>query len=254
MSDHVFFPSATKIGTIVPNMVAPSDPGAILFGSTRQAILALTFLRPDESFYLREIVRRTGCGTGAVQRELKLLTHCGILRCDQRRFFHANADSPVYEPLKQIVIRTIGLGERLRNVLHRLANHIVVAFIFGSFSRGEHHQTSDVDVLVITKDDQPTSEQIGFLLGGAQEQLGREINPFVLTARQWRLKWSTDNPFVHRVFNGEKLYLIGDDDELKRLAEKRVAQAASADPAARARSAGPGRSRSQKRKGQGIGR
>jgi DNA-binding IclR family transcriptional regulator len=42
------------------------------------------FLRPDESFYLREVVRRTGCGTGSVQRGLKLLTNCGILRRDMR--------------------------------------------------------------------------------------------------------------------------------------------------------------------------
>lgn len=65
-------------------MVALVEPGGVLFGSTRQAILALTFLRPDESFYLREIVRRTGCGTGSVQRELALLTGCGILRRDRR--------------------------------------------------------------------------------------------------------------------------------------------------------------------------
>src|SRR5688500_18951710 len=97
------FRAATKLGTVVRNMVAPMDPGSILFGSTRQAILAMMFLRPGESFYLREIVRRSGRGTGSVQRELKLLTECGILRRDRNRFYQANPDSPIYEPLKQIV-------------------------------------------------------------------------------------------------------------------------------------------------------
>jgi hypothetical protein len=75
------------------------------------------------------------------------------------------------------------------------------------------------------------------LLADEQEQLGREINPFVLTAAEWQLKWSMGNPFVRRVCDGEKAYLIGDDDEFKRLAEKRVAQAAPAEPAGNRRSA-----------------
>jgi predicted nucleotidyltransferase len=244
------FSNATKLGTIVRNMVAPTNPGSILFGSTRQAILALTFLRPDESFYLREIVRRTGCGTGSVQRELKLLTGSGILRRDRHRFYQANPNSPIYEPLKQIVIRTIGIGDRLRGALHPVADQIAVALIFGSFSRGEQNERSDVDVLVITTDDQLTSDQVNTLLRHDQEQLGREINPFVLTTAEWQLKWSTGNPFVRRILDGEKVYLIGDDDELGRLAEKRVAQAAPAEPAGNRRSAGVGRARSQKRAGQ----
>src|SRR5579859_7292992 len=108
-------------------MVAPSDPGNILFGRTRQAILALTFLRPDESFYLREIVRRTGCGAGAVQRELRLLSVSGILRRDRHLFFQANPLSPVFEPLKQIVIRTVGLGERLHAALSSVEDQIALA-------------------------------------------------------------------------------------------------------------------------------
>src|SRR5882762_7389687 len=118
------------MGTIVRNMVA-LDIGTVLFGSTRRAILAMMFLRPGESFYLREIVRRSGRGTGAVQRELKLLSECGILRRDRQRFYQANVDSPIYEPLKQLVIRTIGLGDRLRTALRGAAGEVAVAFIFG---------------------------------------------------------------------------------------------------------------------------
>jgi predicted nucleotidyltransferase len=233
-------------------MVAPVNPGAILFGSTRRAILSLTFLRPDESFYLREIVRRTGCGAGSVQRELKLLTASGILRRDRQRFFQANRDCPIYEALKQIVIRTVGLGERLGDRLRPVEDLIAIALIFGSFARGEPHDRSDVDLLVIAKDNRLSAERINELLEHEQEQLGREINPFVLTAREWRLKLRTGNAFVRRLLDGEKVYLIGDDDELKRLAEKRMAQAASAGEAGNhrpSRAGGPG---SQKRQGKGT--
>jgi len=244
------FRSATKIGTIVPNMVALMDPGSILFGSTRQSILAMMFLRPGESFYLREIVRRSGRGTGSVQRELKLLTDCGILRRDRNRFYQANVDSPIYEPLKQLVIRTIGLGDRLRTALRGAAGEAAVAFIFGSFSRGEQHEASDVDVLVIARDHRLNLERVTYLLRQEQEQIGREVNPYVLTVDEWRKKLRAGNPFVRRVLEGQKLFLIGDADELKRLAEKRVAAGAAAHAAGNRRTPKPGRARSQKRQTQ----
>ncbi|QOV89730.1 nucleotidyltransferase domain-containing protein [Humisphaera borealis] len=231
-------------------MITGTEAGDILFGRTRRAILALTFLRPDESFYMREIVRRTGCGTGPVQRELKLLTDCGILRRDRQRFFRANPDSAIYEPLKQIVIRTVGLGERLRATLNPFANDIAVAFIFGSFSRGEQREQSDVDVLVVTKDSSADPHAIDAALASQQSQVGRAINPFVLPAEEWARKYRSGNAFVQRVSKSEKTYLIGDDDELERLAEERVAEAAQPDTSGSARPARAGRSRSAKREGQ----
>jgi len=233
-------------------MVAPSDPGNILFGRTRQAILALTFLRPDESFYLREIVRRTGCGAGAVQRELRLLTESGILRRDRNRFFQANPQSPVFEPLKQIVIRTVGLGERLRAALSDVEDRIATAFIFGSFARGEQHETSDVDLMVVSKDYRLSLDEITSVLRHEQAEIGREINPFVLTAVEWQNKWRSGNPFVRRVAGAEKVFLIGDADELKRLGEERMAQGALSYRAGGDRSSRPSRARSAKRKGKRV--
>jgi hypothetical protein len=39
---------------------------SILFGKTRRAILSLLYGHPDESYYLRQIVRTTGFGLGPV--------------------------------------------------------------------------------------------------------------------------------------------------------------------------------------------
>ena len=50
----------------------PEDPGTALFGKTRRRVLGLLFARPDESFFVREIVRRSGAAQGAIARELNL--------------------------------------------------------------------------------------------------------------------------------------------------------------------------------------
>jgi len=211
-------------------MDARSDPTTVLFGRTRQAILSLMFMRPDESFYLREIVRRTGRGTGAVQRELAQLAQCGILRRHKERFYQANPESPVFEPLMQLVVRSAGLVDGLRDALAAVADRIAVAFIFGSFARGEQHEASDVDVMVIARDGQITLEQIVPLLRDQQATLGREISPFVLSVNVLRRKWLAGNHFVRRVLYSEKAFLIGGEDELGRLAEERLAESPHVHP------------------------
>jgi hypothetical protein len=68
------------MSTIDPNMVTPSPAiAAGLFGRTREAVLGLLLLRPDERFHLRQIARFCRTGLGAVQRELSVLTKMGIL-------------------------------------------------------------------------------------------------------------------------------------------------------------------------------
>lgn len=205
-------------------MVAPLDPSTVLFGRTRQGVLSLFFTRPDESFYLREIVRRTGCGTGAVQRELQQLTESGILQRERDRFYRVNRDSPVFEPLKQLIIRTAGLADGLRNSLSTLGRQIRVAFIFGSFADGEPHQASDVDVMIVTRDNGPSLKKFVALFRDQQISLGREINPFVLSAGELRTKLRDGNHFLGRVLKGEKVFLIGDDNELGRVAQERLAE------------------------------
>jgi predicted transcriptional regulator len=55
----------------------PDRVSRLLFGSTRRDVLALLLGRPDEQFYLREILRAVGGGSDAVQRELKQLVAVG---------------------------------------------------------------------------------------------------------------------------------------------------------------------------------
>jgi len=228
--------------TIVTEMVTAQEPAVVLFGRVRRAILALFFTRPDESFYLREIVRRTGFGVGPVQREVRQLLDCGILVRDRDRFFRVNAASPIFEPLKQIVVRTMGVGDVLRGRLSAISDRIVVAFVFGSFARGEQGEGSDVDVLVVSKDRKLGLVEATDLLSGAQERLGREVNPFVLNAAEFRRKMREGNHFIRRVVAGEKVFLIGGGDELERLAEERVVEAAQQQRGRNRRLARAGRS------------
>lgn len=216
-----------KRSTIVPMMSTLYETdhlSKLLFSKTRRAVLSLLYSHVDEAFYLRQIVRAAGVGLGAVQRELKQLSDAGIIQRVVRGhqvYFQANPRCPVFEELKKLITKTVGVGATLKAALTPLADRIHVAFIYGSIARSEEHRDSDVDVLVVGK---VTFSEIVSSLQEAQQTIGREINPTVYPLEEFQLKLAEGHHFLSAVLKGPMLFLVGDKHELARLAKKPVAR------------------------------
>ena len=194
-----------------------------LFGKTRRAVLALLYSHPDEEFYLRQMVRAAGTGLGATQREVKNLTNAGIIRRTMRGrqvYYQANPECPIFPELRSMLIKTAGVGDVLRTALAPLADRINIAFIYGSVARGKERRGSDVDVLVVGN---VTFAEVGAALGRAQKILEREVNPTVYPLAEFKSKLAAKHHFIKSVMKDARIFLIGDEDELTRLAEKRLA-------------------------------
>jgi predicted nucleotidyltransferase len=190
----------------------------ILLGKTRLTVLSLLYGHADESFYLRQIVRVAGGGMGAVQRQINALVDAGIvvrIRKGKQIYYQANLRCPVYKELKSIIIKTAGVADILKTALAPLAQQIHCAFIYGSMAKGSEKEGSDVDVLAVGN---VTFSDIITALSPVQESIGREINPTVYPPEEFRAKLKKNNHFIKSVMTGDKIYLIGDDNELKRLA------------------------------------
>ncbi|MDP2640376.1 MAG: nucleotidyltransferase domain-containing protein [Betaproteobacteria bacterium] len=191
-----------------------------LFGKTRQALLALLYTHPDESFFLEQLIQTAALGRGTVQRELAFLARAGIVRRTvqgRQVYFQADPDCPVYAELKGLVVKTAGVADALRAALAPLAARIRVAFVYGSVARGEERRASDIDVMVVGE---VSFAETAEALGLAQEMLRREINPSVYPAAEYRAKLAAKHHFLSSVLKGEKIFLIGDERELARLAKK----------------------------------
>jgi len=190
-----------------------------LFGKTRQAVLALLYGREDSSFYTKQILDAVKIGRGAVQRELKNLTDTGIITREvqgRQVYYRANAQCPIFNELKSIVRKTFGVADVIRQSLATVADKIRVAFIFGSIARSADDRRSDIDVMVVGA--------ISFgdtvnLLSTAEEKLGREVNVVVYPISEFKQKVREDHHFVKTVLDGEKIFLVGDEGELRRLAD-----------------------------------
>jgi uncharacterized protein len=204
---------------------AGKDLSSLLFGKakTRRAILAILYGHTDESYYLRQIVRTTGFGLGPIQRELKQLTEAALIRRSEsghQVYFQANSASPVFKELKSLITKTVGVSDTIHNALAPLADRISLAFVYGSIARGEEKRQSDIDLLVVGS---ASFSEVVKTLRSAQETLGREINPTVYPVEEFRSKIAGGHYFIREVLSGEKIFVSGDEHDLKRLAGERLA-------------------------------
>lgn len=187
-----------------------------LFTKVQQRVLAVLFGHPDRSFYLQQIVALAGSGTGAVQRELARLESAGLVtatRVGKQKHYQADPKAPVYEELRGLVLKTIGLAEVVRDALAPMAPDVRSAFIFGSMAKGAAvGPTSDVDVMVVS--DTLAYPELFAALEGAATRLGRPVNPTIYTPDELARRVREGNAFATRVLDGPKLWLIGGPDDL----------------------------------------
>src|SRR5579862_1605622 len=123
-----------------------------LFGRTRGAVLRVLYGHAEESFYLRQLARRTDITLGAVQRELRQLVDAGLVTrktVGHQVFYSANRESPVFEEMRSLVAKTVGVHDVLLEALRPLENKIRLAFVYGSTARSNEGPQSDVDLLIV---------------------------------------------------------------------------------------------------------
>ncbi|HEX5435362.1 MAG TPA: nucleotidyltransferase domain-containing protein [Candidatus Angelobacter sp.] len=203
----------------------PSAIGDVLFGKARGAILALLYGHPGEQFYYRQITRQLShVSSGTLQRELDTLSQLGLVErstVGKQVFYRANVRHPVYPELRALVSKTVGVFQILRSALALLEDRIATAFVYGSVARREEKAESDIDVMVIG---QASVEEVIAQLTDAERLLGRAVNPTVYSALEFRRKLKAGNHFLCSVLGRERIFLIGDESELGKVAGIRMAE------------------------------
>jgi predicted nucleotidyltransferase len=183
-----------------------------LFSKTQQRVLALVFGQPDRSFFATELIQLTGSGSGAIQRELARLSESGLVvvtRVGNQKHFQANRRAPVFQELRSIVQKTIGLEEPLKSALRPLGNRIEFAIAYGSTVRRTDHAASDVDLLIVGDD--LTLEQLYAALGPVERRLARKLNPTLYTMEEFLRRRKSAGSFIGKVLAGEHIVLMGSE-------------------------------------------
>src|SRR5947199_5354899 len=186
-----------------------------LFTKTQQRVLGVLFGQPERSFYASELIRDAGTGSGAAQRELAKLEESGLLvarRIGHQKHYQANAASPLFSELRNIVLKTVALVEPLRAALKPLSSAIRAAFVYGSVAKGTDQSGSDIDLMVVS--DSLTYGEVFAALERVTRTVGRKVNPTVYAVAEFSKRARTENAFVTRVLEQPKIWVIGSDNDL----------------------------------------
>ena len=199
-----------------------------LFTPPRRGILAATLLDSERWWYQSDLARHLGVHHATLQRELLRLSQAEILttrRDGNRVYYRANQESPVFSELRALVAKTAGHAEVILEALTPFVPAIDVAFIHGSIAKGSERAASDVDLMIIGG---VTLKAIARAIRSAEEQLGRPINPHLYSAADFALKSAASNHFLLDVMAHDKIFLVGNADDLEKLAQGRTDRGARA--------------------------
>lgn len=192
---------------------------AFLLGQLRSQVLSTILLQPDQTWHVREIARHLNALPGSVNRELLRLADVGILvrhNIGNQAHYRPNPACPILDELSAILRKTAGLTSELAAALQPLSARIESACIFGSVARGEETGFSDVDLLVLGE---VQFDDVVELLYPVQQTLRRDINPVVYRPADFLARLIGGNAWAHEVVCNPKLFVIGADDDFRKLIE-----------------------------------
>ena len=182
----------------------------ILFGSkARVALLARMLLQPDDELHLSDLVRQTGFAPRSIQLEADRLVSLGVLnerRSGNRRYLSANIRHNLYDPLRQLLERTVGIAPILCKALADDAR-IERAVVYGSYAAGEARPESDIDLLIVGS---VTLQEVLQITSPLQDRFNLEINPVVMTEEEFRTRRSEQEHFICSVLASPTVPLVGD--------------------------------------------
>ncbi len=179
----------------------------------RQDLLALFFTNPSQKYYLRELQRMFGYSAGSMRRELLKFQKDNLLdtqRAGNLLYYSLNRKHPLYNELKNIVAKTVGVEGRLKKGLQSIKK-IKLAFIYGSFANRKEKASSDIDIMIIGDPDiSLINEQVTKL----EKVLKREINPTIYSLKEYKAKKRAKSGFVRELLKNPKIILVGTENDL----------------------------------------
>jgi DNA-binding transcriptional ArsR family regulator len=175
--------------------------------------LARVYLLADRPSPVAELARELEINRATLTREADRLERAGLItseRVGRQRILHPNRESPYYPDLYGLLLKALGPAQLIESAVAELRS-VEQAFLIGSWAArylGEPGPPpADVDVLLIGTPDWGAVTRMAREL---TDLVGREVNPTILSAEQWR---DGDDGFVRQVRREPRLELsVGQND------------------------------------------
>ncbi|MDI6905260.1 MAG: nucleotidyltransferase domain-containing protein [Candidatus Bathyarchaeia archaeon] len=178
-------------------------------------MLAKLMMNPDKRFYIRELSRELRIPYGMLYKEEKNLVSLGIVKEEKRgrvTLVSVNKNLPYFAELKNLMIKTAGLGDLLGSALSELKG-IRYALIYGSFASGDESESSDVDILVVGD---VTEERMLNVISQIEKDLGREINYILWSEEEFIKRVKSCHHLLRDIASKPVIMIVGEEDEFRR--------------------------------------
>lgn len=183
---------------------------ALFGGEIKPKLLQALFFGPHKTYHLRGLANEVGSNAGNVSRALPALleTHLVKVVHDARGAqYQADESSPLYQPLRQLLLADSALVNDLKAVAEELP--VEDAFVFGSVARGTDGRDSDVDVLVIG--DISSVKAMAAFRPVARKH-AREINVMAVSRKEMEQRTAQGAEFWKDVWQNRRIPLKGSAD------------------------------------------
>lgn len=141
-------------------------------------MLVRFFFNPQTRSYLRELAREFGVSTNSVREELNQLTKTRLLNSEKNGrqiFYQANREHPLFNELKSMVSKVMGIDQVIDGIVSRLGN-IDQAYLIDDYADGK--DTGIIDLLLVGN---INTYHLNDLSKKTERYIKRKIRSLVLT-------------------------------------------------------------------------
>jgi predicted nucleotidyltransferase len=197
----------------------PQSTALPIFRSELQLrLLGLLLLNSDRTWTATDLAKSLNATPVSTHRELHRALSAGLLTREpigRTYLYRAATESPLYEPLRLLLERTVGIEAELREALDGVPG-IEAAFIHGSFANGTTlRPDSDVDVLVLGDIDPHLLRR---RLREVERRVGREIDVLAYGLDEFASLVRNGNSLARGIVRGPVTPVHGSTDVLPRVA------------------------------------
>lgn len=123
----------------------------IITSKTRLRLLIKFFISQTNRGYLNGLAAEMGESTNSIRKELNHLFDAGYLnkvKKDNKVEYLVNSDHPLYETLRKVVLKHLGLEDIVENVLDRIGN-VKKIILIGDYAEGK--DTGSIEIILVGK-------------------------------------------------------------------------------------------------------
>ena len=184
----------------------------LLDSKAKIRILRIMFRYPFREFTEREIANQIDMSPNTVNLALACLRKTNVFiykRIGRTHSYRCNQDSVLYNILKNLFEKENEIREKLFGIIQKNMESNGSCIIFGSYARGEEEFDSDLDVLIVTSNQEKAEEMINEASAEILNRFSIVVSPMILTKKEFKLK--SKRTFIKKVLeqgihvNGKEL-------------------------------------------------